>query len=157
AGRRTDCCARTTRRSSGASPNGASIHMTDLAGRVLHRGRGQAGCQVLAVDEAAGAVLADAETSIDGIWELTAPGAPGERLVFARCRGEALGVVAAPIRPDDQRPVVLEMTDVARTHELTVRIDQAELPGWMRPQVRLSPRRIDGLEARLLRWVHAPV
>ena len=128
--------------------------MTDrrLSGVVLHRGRPQADCQVLAIDEAAGEVLADAATSRDGRWELNAP--HRELLVFARCRGEALGVVAQ--RAFDE-PLTLEIASVAPTHELSVRIDDTALPAWVRPQVRLTPRRVGTLDPGMLRWIRAPV
>jgi hypothetical protein len=114
-----------------------------IAGRVLHRGAPQAGCQVLAVDEAAGAVVADAETGPDGTWELPA----GDLLVFARCRGEALGVVARPAADG------LDL-EIAPTYPLTVLIEADGMPDWARPQVLLTPVRIADVD---LRWVHAPV
>jgi hypothetical protein len=100
-------------------------------------------------------VLAAGETGPDGRWAIEiAAGPPEEVLVFARCRGEALGVVCAHVRPGSA-PLDLEMTEVAPTHELTVVIDGT--PDGVRPQIRLAPRRIGSLDRGTLRWVHAPV
>jgi hypothetical protein len=126
-----------------------------IAGRVLHRGTPQADCQVLAVDEAASGVLADAETGPDGAWELDVPAA-GDVLVFARCRGQALGVVARSAGADSDA-IDLEIEAVAPTHELTVRLEGEAMPEWVRPQVLLMPVQVGKLDQRLLRWVNAPV
>jgi hypothetical protein len=126
-------------------------------GRVLHRGAAQASCQVLLADEAARAVLAAAETGPDGLWAIEVPaGAPEELLVFGRCRGDALGVVCARVRPGGGAPPLeLEMTAVAPTHELTVVVEG--VPDAVLPQIRLAPRRIGSLDRAILRWVHEPV
>ena len=116
---------------------------------MLHRGQPQSDCQMLAADEAARAVLAATETGHNGRWALDA--AADELLVFGRCRGDALGVVSARVRGDGA-PLELEMTEVAPTHELTVVL--AGLPDSLTPQIRLTPRRIGGVD---LRWVSAPV
>lgn len=110
---------------------------------MLHRGVPQEDCQVLLVDEPARAVAAVADTDADGRWALDGEGT----LVFARCRGEALGAVAAPAGSVD-----LEITDVAPTYELTVLV--VGLPEGLTPQIRLAPRDIPGVD---LRWVRAPV
>jgi hypothetical protein len=115
-----------------------------VEGRVLHRGAPQGDCQVLLVDEGAREVLAACETGADGRWALDGEGT----LVFARCHGEALGVVSG--RADG--PLELELTDVAPTHRLTVRV--AGLPDGLEPQLRLAPREIDAVD---LRWLRAPV
>jgi hypothetical protein len=107
-------------------------------GRVIHRGAPLAGCQVLAIDGER--VVADALTGPDGRWTL--PGAP---LVFARCRGEAIGVVAGA-----GGDLVL-----APTHALTIRVEGG--PETAVPQVLLTPLRLDGVAADLLRWISAPV
>jgi hypothetical protein len=112
-------------------------------GRVLHRGVPQEECQVLLVDEPARAVSAVTDTDADGRWALDGEGT----LVFARCRGEALGVVAAPAGSVD-----LEITDVAPTYELTVLV--VGPPEELVPLIRLAPREIPGID---LRWVRAPV
>lgn len=124
---------------------------------MLHRGAPQASCQVLLADEAARAVLAAAETGPDGRWAIEVPaGAPEELLVFGRCRGDALGVVCARVRRRGSvPPIELEMTAVAPTHELTVVVEG--VPGALRPQIRLAPRRIGSLDGAILRWVHEPV
>jgi hypothetical protein len=124
----------------------------EITGRVLHRGAPQAGCQVLAVDEAAGAVVADDETGADGRWRLDAEGV----LVVGRCRGDALGVVLA--RPgagaDD---LDLEITAVAPTYPLSLRLEGRDMEDWVTPRVLLTPLGIADLDEGLLRWVHAPV
>ena len=126
-----------------------------VEGRLLHRGTPQAGGQVLLADEAAHAVLAAVETGPEGAWALPVPAdAPGELLVFARCRGAALGVAFARTAPGGP-PLDLEMTDVAPTHALTVVLD--DMPAGLAPQIRLAPRELDGLDPALLRWVRAPV
>jgi hypothetical protein len=104
-------------------------------GRVLHRGVPQPDCQVLLVDEPARAVSAVTDTDADGRWALDGDGT----LVFARCRGEALGVVAAPAGSVD-----LEITDVAPTYELTVLV--VGPPDELVPQIRLAPREISGID-----------
>jgi hypothetical protein len=114
-----------------------------VEGRVLHRGAPQEDCQVLLVDEPAREVCAVADTEPDGRWALDGEGT----LVFARCRGEALGAVAAPAGSLD-----LEITDVAPTYELTVVV--VGLPEGLTPQIRLAPREISGVD---LRWLRAPV
>ncbi len=110
---------------------------------MLHRGVPQEGCQVLLVDEPSRTVSASAETGADGRWALDGEGT----LVFARCRGEALGAVSAPAGSVD-----LEITDVAPTYALTV--DVVGLPDDLVPQIRLVPREIPGVD---LRWVRAAV
>lgn len=126
-----------------------------VEGRLLHRGAPQADGQVLLADEGARTVLAAAETGADGAFALPVPeGASGELIVFARCRGAALGVAFARPRGKGE-PVDLEMTDVAPTHELTVVLDG--VPAGLTPQIRLTPRELDGLDPELLRWVRAPV
>jgi hypothetical protein len=126
-----------------------------VEGRLLDRGAPQAGGQVLLADEAARAVLAAVETGADGAWALTVPaGAPAELLVFARCRGAALGVAFARTAAGGA-PLDLEMTDVAPTHALTVVLDG--VPGDLAPQIRMTPRELDGLDPALLRWVRTPV
>jgi hypothetical protein len=115
-----------------------------VEGRVLHRGVPQAGCQVLLVDEAARAVTAAAATGDDGGWALDGEGS----LVFARCRGEALGVVAAPVGG----PLDLEIADVAPTYELTLNVVGPS--EGLTPQIRLTPREISGVD---LRWLRAPI
>jgi hypothetical protein len=110
---------------------------------------------MLVADEVARAVLAAGETGADGGWATEIPaGAPEELLLFGRCRGEALGVVYARVRRGSP-PLDLEMTAVAPTHELTVVIEG--VPDTLRPQIRLTPRRIGSLDRTILRWVHAPV
>ena len=118
-------------------------------GRVLHRGEPQSGCQMLAVDEEARAVLAAVETGSNGRWALDAE--TGELLVFGRCRGDALGVVSARGR-EDGASLNLEMTEVAPTHELSIVLEG--VPDSLTPQVRLTPRRIGAVD---LRWLNAPV
>jgi len=126
-----------------------------VEGRVVERGAPQAGCQVLLADERARAVLAAAETGADGAWALPVPAAaPDDLLVFARCRGAALGVAWARTAPGGP-PLELEMTDVAPTHELTVALEG--VPAGLAPQIRLNPRELGTLDRALLRWVHAPV
>ena len=110
---------------------------------MLHRGVPQEGCQVLLVDEPARTVSGATDTGADGHWVLDGEGT----LVFARCRGEALGVVAAPAGSVD-----LEITDVAPTYALTVAV--VGLPDDLVPQIRLVPREISGVD---LRWVRAAV
>ena len=110
---------------------------------MLHRGVPQPDCQVLLVDEPARAVSAVTDTDADGHWALDGDGT----LVFARCRGEALGVIAVPAGSVD-----LEITDVAPTYELTVLV--VGPPADLVPQIRLAPREIPGVD---LRWVRAPV
>jgi len=85
-------------------------------GRVLHRGVPQPDCQVLLVDEPARAVSAVTDTDADGRWALDSDGA----LVFARCRGEALGVVAAPAGSVDliHGPVTVTIRLEARPTEV---------------------------------------
>jgi hypothetical protein len=121
-----------------------------IAGRVVHRGAGLAGTQVLAADEAAGAVLADTESGTDGSWELAVPD-DRALLAVARCRGPALGLAAAPVGGG---PVEL---DLGTTHDVTLRLEGDELPGWARPAVQLMPLRLAELDERLLRWITAPV
>ncbi len=121
-----------------------------IGGHVLHRGAGLAGCQVLAADTAAGAVVADAETGADGEWELRVPG-DLELLAVARCRGAAIGLAVAPLAGD---PVEL---DVGTTHDVTIRLEGDELPDWARPIVQLMPLHLDGHDDALLRWITAPV
>ena len=104
-------------------------------GRVLHRGVPQPDCQVLLVDEPARVVSAVTDTDADGRWALDGDGT----LVFARCRGEALGVVAAPAGSVD-----LEITDVAPTYELTVLV--VGPPAELVPQIRLAPREISRID-----------
>jgi hypothetical protein len=118
-------------------------------GRVLHRGEPQSDCQMLAVDEASRAVLAATETGSNGRWAVDADA--GALLVFGRCRGDALGVVSAHVR-EDGAPLDLEMTEVAPTHEVSVVVEGP--PDGLTPQIRLTPRRIGGVD---LRWVSAPV
>lgn len=120
-------------------------------GRVLHRGRPQRGCQVIAVDEQAGVVLADALTDQDGSWELAAG---DDALLFARCRDEALGIATA--RPW-QGSFDLDVAEFAPTHEVRVRITGEALPEWIAPQVLFTPTAIDGVDGELLRWIYAPV
>jgi hypothetical protein len=100
--------------------------------------------------------VVDAETGPDGRWDLAVPGEGPDLLIFARCRGEALGVVAAPA-PADDGPLDLEITSVAPTHELTVRVECDGIPEWVRPQVRFMPLAIDAFDEGLLRWVTAPI
>jgi len=121
-----------------------------IGGRVVHRGAGLAGCQVLAADPAAGVVVADTETGAGGAWELTVPG-DRELLAVARCRGAAIGLAAGTPADDDLQ------LDVGATHELTVRLEGDELPDWARPIVQLMPLHLDGRDDALLRWITAPV
>jgi hypothetical protein len=109
-------------------------------GRVLHRGEPVGDCQVLLVDEPARSVSAVSETGADGRWVLDGEGT----LVFARCRGAAVGVVAAPAGSVD--------LEIAPTYELTV--DVVGLPEGLTPQIRLAPREIAGVD---LRWLRAPI
>jgi hypothetical protein len=108
------------------------------------------------VDEAAGVVLEAAETGPDGRWAITLKSAPQKLLIIARCRGEALGMVAEHPHDGADR-VDLEITDAAPTHPLTIRLAGDDLPDWVRPQIRLTPVRIGALDPLLLRWIHAPV
>jgi hypothetical protein len=124
---------------------------TRAAGRVLHRGDPMPGCRVIAGDEQTGTVVADTETGPEGAWQLTLPS--GDVVIVASCDGEALGVVAAS--PGDD--LDLELTSVAPTHELTVRLAGESMPDWVRPQVRLTPVQVGALDGRVLRWIHAPV
>src|SRR4051794_10758279 len=147
------CTTSTTRRWSGASRPGRSTTMAEAraAGRVLHRGSPLPGCRVIAGDEQTGTVVADTETGPDGAWELMLPS--DDVLIVAFGTDEALGVVAA--KPGDE--LELELTSVAPTHELTVRLEGESMPDWVRPQVRLTPVRVGALDGRVLRWIHAPV
>jgi hypothetical protein len=47
------------------------------------------------------------------------------------------------------------MTDVAPTHALTVVLDG--VPADLAPQIRMTPRELDGLDPALLRWARTPV
>jgi hypothetical protein len=127
-----------------------------IAGRLLHHGAPEAGCQVLAADEATSSVVDDVVTGSDGSWQLGLPDGTEKVLVFARCRGDALGVAfreaVAGIEALD-----LEISAVAPTHELTVGIEGAGMEDWVTPKIMLTPLRIDGVDERLLRWIHAPV
>jgi hypothetical protein len=127
-----------------------------IAGRVLHRGSPQAGCRVIAGDEASGAVVADARTDDRGAFELALPDGAAGVLVVAACDGEALGVVSAPA-PDGDAPLELELVSVAPTHAVTVRLAGEALPDWARPQIRLMPLAVGSLDGRVLRWITAPV
>jgi hypothetical protein len=109
-------------------------------GRVLHRGEPVGDCQVLLVDEPSRAVSAVSETGADGRWVLDGEGT----LVFARCRGAAVGVAAAPAGSVD--------LEIAPTYELTV--DVVGLPEGLTPQIRLAPREIAGVD---LRWLREPI
>ena len=129
---------------------------TRIAGRVLHRGAPQPGCRVVAGDERARAVVADAETGADGRWELALPAGSADVVIVARCTGDALGVVAARV-PPAVAPLDLEITAVAPTHEVTVRLEGKSMPDWVRPQVRLTPLQVGSLDGSVLRWIHAPV
>ena len=122
-------------------------------GRVLHRGAPQAGCRVVAGDEATGTVVAHAETDAAGAFELGLADTDGV-LVVAICANDVLGVAAAPAR---DAPLELELTDVAPTHPVTVRLAGDDLPDWLRPQVRLMPLAVGSLDGRVLRWITAPV
>jgi hypothetical protein len=130
--------------------------MAELSGTVLHRGEPQAGCQVLAIDEQARAVLADASTGADGAWSLKVPDGQSQLLAFARCRGEALGIVGRRT-PPGATGVALELTAVAPTHRLSVRVEGEGLPGGAIPQVELMPLRVGDYGGEMLRWITAPV
>ncbi len=114
--------------------------MAELNGRVVHRGQPLADCQVLAIDEA---VLADTVTGADGRWSLTADAS----LLIARCRGDAIGLIAA-------RPPAAEL-ELSPTHPLVVHLEG--MPADAVPQVMLTPLELDGVEPSLLRWIYAPV
>jgi len=117
-------------------------------GRVLHRGTPQAGCRVVAGDEETGKVVAHAVTDAAGAFHLDA----GGDLVVAICATDALGVVAA-----SGPQLELELTSVAPTHPVTVRLTGEDVPDWVRPQVRLMPLAVGSLDGRVLRWITAPV
>jgi hypothetical protein len=121
-------------------------------GRVLHRGAPQAGCRVVAGDEATGTVVAHAETDAAGAFHLDHY--PDGVLVVAICATGVLGVVAAPAA---EAPLELELTSVAPTYPVTVRVTGEDLPDWVRPQVRLMPLAVGSLDGRVLRWITAPV
>lgn len=123
-----------------------------LTGRVRYGSEPQAQAQVLAVDERAAAVVADTVSGPDGAWELAAP--PEAGLVFARCRGEVIGVACGRA---DGAALDLDMAGVAPAHELTVRVSGEGLPEWATPQLQLAPMEVGGLGREQLRWVHAPV
>ncbi len=128
-----------------------------LRGRVCFAGAGQPAAQVLAVDEHAGVVLADAPTDADGRFTLALPGGEGPLLLFARCRGPVAGVTLTRLAARGAEEILLTLDSQGDAWPLTIALAQDAPHPPTEPTVSLTPLAVAGIAPEEMRWSLARV
>lgn len=134
--------------------------MTDpatLRGRVCFEDAGQPLAQVLAVDERAGAVLADTLTDAEGRFALAVPAGEGPLLLFARCRGPIAGVALTRVASRSPQDVVLAIGRHGGAWPLTIALAQETPRPPAEPTVSIVPLAVADVPTEDMRWTLAKV
>lgn len=128
-----------------------------MRGRVCLGETGQPQAQVLAVDERAGVVLADAPTDAEGRFALAVPPGEGPLLLFARCRGPVAGVALTRIAERAAEDVALALGHHGDAWPLRIALVKDAPSPPAEPTVSLTPLAVAGIAPEEMRWSLAPV
>jgi hypothetical protein len=131
--------------------------LATVRGRVCLGEAGQPRAQVLAVDERAGVVLADAPTDADGRFALAVPAGEEPLLLFARCRGPVAGVALTRVASRAAEDVVLSLDRHGGAWPLTIALAQDGPRPPTEPTVSIVPLAVADVAAEEMRWTLAQV